>query len=79
MKRAWNLGPVPQIVQKILKKYCPCLYLPIDQVWQVRVVVQKIESKMLPISCANNHHDVTDLANRGWFKIQKLEYLKNGT
>ena len=34
---------------------------------------------MLPISCANTHHDVTDLENVGCLKLQKLEYLENGT
>ena len=31
---------------------------------------------MHPFSCTNTHHGVTDL---GWLKIQKLEYLENGT
>ena len=34
---------------------------------------------MQPVSCTNAHHDVTDLVNHGWLKIQKLEYLENGT
>ena len=34
---------------------------------------------MWPDSCANTHHDVTDSVNVGWLKIQKLEYLENGT
>ena len=29
------------------------------------VVVQKIYSKMHPVSCTNTHHDVTDLVNYG--------------
>ena len=33
MKRAWNLAPVLQIVQKIPEDYWPCLYLSVDQVW----------------------------------------------
>ena len=32
LKRAWNLAPVLQIVQKIPENYCPCLYLLIGQV-----------------------------------------------
>ena len=35
LKKAWNLAPVLQILQKISEKYCPCLYLSIDQVWLV--------------------------------------------
>ena len=32
------------------------------------------------ISCGTtNHNDVTDLVNQGWLKIQKFEYLENGT
>ena len=34
---------------------------------------------MHPASFTNTHHDVTDLVNMGWLKIQKLEYLENGT
>ena len=34
---------------------------------------------MNPVSCTNIHHYVTDLVNRGWLKIQKIEYLENGT
>ena len=43
------------------------------------VLVQKIYTKMYPISCTNTHHDVTDLINHGMVKIQKFEYLENGT
>ena len=35
------------------------------------VEVQKIYSKMHPISCANAHHDVTDLVNQGMVKNTK--------
>ena len=31
---------------------------------------------MHPVSCTNTNHDVTDLINHGWLKIQKLEYLE---
>ena len=34
---------------------------------------------MHPVSCTNTYHDVTDLVIVGWFKMQKLEYLENGT
>ena len=68
LKRAWDLAPVFQIVEKISEKYCPCLYLSIDQVWFVNVH---------PVSY-NTHHDITDLVNHGGgLKIQKLEYLEN--
>ena len=32
-----------------------------------------------PCLGTNTHHDVTDLVNHRWLKIQKLEYLENGT
>ena len=34
---------------------------------------------MQPVSCTNTHHDVTDLVIHGMVKIQKLEYIENGT
>ena len=44
------------------------------------VVVQKIYSKMHPVSCTNSHHDVTHLVNHGMVKNKKkLEYLETGT
>ena len=36
-----------------------------------RVVVQKIYSKMYPVSCANTHHEVTDFVNYGMVKNTK--------
>ena len=35
------------------------------------VVVQKIYSKIHPVSCTNTHHDVTDLVNDGMVKNTK--------
>ena len=35
------------------------------------VVVQKIYSKIHPVSCTNTHHDVTDLVNHGMVKNTK--------
>ena len=34
---------------------------------------------MHPVSCTNTHHDVIDSVNHGMVKIEKLEYLENGT
>ena len=34
---------------------------------------------MHPASYTNSHHDITNLVNIGWLRIQKLEYLENGT
>ena len=36
-----------------------------------RVVVQKIYSKLHPVSCTDIHHDVTDLVNHGMLKNTK--------
>ena len=63
MKRTWDLGPVLWIVQKIIKNYCPCLYLSIDQVWWFHGLWFKRYSKMYLVSCANTDCDVTDLVN----------------
>ena len=35
--------------------------------------------KMHPVSCTDALHDVTDLVNHGMVKMQKFEYLENGT
>ena len=39
---------------------------------------KKLKHWNLDTSCTNthHHHDVTDLANHGMVKIQKLEYLR---
>ena len=42
LKRAWNLAPIFQIVQKISEKYCPSWYLSADQVWWVNELCFKI-------------------------------------
>ena len=34
---------------------------------------------MHPVLYNDTHHDVTDSVNHGMVKIQKLEYLENGT
>ena len=36
------------------------------------LVVQKIYSKMHPVSCTNTHHDVTDFVNHGMVKNTKI-------
>ena len=49
------------------------------------VVVQKIYSKMHPVSCTYTHHDVTDLVNHVMIKtaktwiswLQKISFLQN--
>ena len=49
--------------------------LPISINWPslvtLWVVVQKIYSKIHPVSCTNTHHDVTDLVNHGIVKNTK--------
>ena len=34
---------------------------------------------MCPAACTNTHHDITCFVIMGCLKIQKLEYLENGT
>ena len=34
---------------------------------------------MCPAACTNTHHDIIRFVIMGWLKIQKLEYLENGT
>ena len=81
MKRVWNLDPVHQIVQKILEKYCPFLYLLIHLVWWVNDLWFKTHSKMHPASSTNTHHDVTDLGNHGMVKNTKtwISWERNET
>ena len=61
-------------------------YLLVSINWRSLVtswfVVQKIYSKMHLISCTNADCDITDLAKKiikKYLKIQKHEYLENGT
>ena len=42
-------------------------------------MVQKIYSKMHPVSCTNNHYDITDLVNHGMVKNTEVKYLENET
>ena len=77
MKKTWNLAPVLQIVQKIPENYCPCLYLPIDQVWWLNMWFKRYNQK-----CTLSH--VLIMTSKIWWitgglNIQKLEYLENGT
>ena len=80
LKRTWNLAPVSQIVQKITENYCACLYLSTGQVWWLHDLwlkryIQKCTLSFVPILI------VTSLIWQimEWLKIQKLEYLENGT
>ena len=60
---------------KLFQKFLKLLPLFISINWPCLgtwwVVVQKIYSKMYPVSCTNTHHDVTDLLNHGMAKITK--------
>ena len=72
LKRTWNLASIFQIVQKIFWKL---LSLLISISWPNLVIswvaVQKIYSKMHPVSFPNIYRDVTDLVNHGMFKNKK--------
>ena len=72
LERAWNIALVLQIVQKIPEKYCPCLYLSIDQVWWVNELwfkryIQKSFLSHILIA----HYEVTDLVGHRMFKNTK--------
>ena len=74
LKRTWDLAPILQMVQKIPGNHCPCLYLSI--------VVQKIHSKMHPVSRTNTHHDVTNFGmveiTKTWISWeQNITFLRN--
>ena len=77
-KRTWNLAPVCQIVQKIPENYCPCLFLSIDRIcwpnelWFKRYIPKCTLSHVLIMTS----QICLDMAR---LKIQKLEYLVNGT
>ena len=42
-------------------------------------MVQKIYSKIHPVSCTNTYRDITDLVHYMMVKIEKLECLENET
>ena len=80
MKTAWNVAPVLQIVQKISEKYWPCLYLSIDQVW----CINELWFKRIIQKCTLPQGLILTVMSQiwyiiGWLKIQKPEYLQNGT
>ena len=80
LKRTWNLAPVSQIVQKIPKNYCPHLYLSTGQVWWLhdlwfkRFIQKCTLSHVLILIVTSLIWEIME-----WLKIQKLEYLENGT
>ena len=63
LKSTWNLAPVSQIVQTFTENYCPCLYLPNDQVWWLHDLWLK--------RYTSTHRDITDLVNHGMIKNTK--------
>ena len=65
MKKAWNLGLVLQIVQKISEKICPCLYLSIDQVsW-----VNELWFKGYIQKCPMSHVLILIMTSQIWWII----------
>ena len=80
LKRTWNLAPVLQIVQKITENYRTCLYLSICQVWWLCELWFKRYIQKYTLS----HVLILIMTSQIWYlmrwlKIQKLEYLENGT
>ena len=70
-KRTRNLGPFLQIVQKVPENYVPCLYSSADQVWWINELWFKRYIQKCTVSCANTHHDITDLVYNGKVKTTK--------
>ena len=83
LKRTWNLVPVLQIIQKILENYCPCLYLAINQVWQL----YELYFKRYIYKCTLSHVLILFIVSQilqimGWFLKtgsleQNINFLQN--
>ena len=63
MKKAWNLSPVLQIIQKFQKNIALVYIYQLTKFSGLMSCVQKIYSKMSHVPCPNIHHDITDLVN----------------
>ena len=74
-----KLSHNPPNSSKIPENYCLAYIYQLVKFADLWVVVQKIFSKTHPFSYTNTHHDVINLVNHGMIKIQKLNYLENGT
>ena len=72
IEKSLELSPSPPNRSRDFRKILPSLisinWTSLVSWW---VVVQKIYSKIHPVSCSNNHHDVTDLVNHGMVKNTK--------
>ena len=70
-----KLVPVPQIAQ---------IVIALVNIYQLAKFgeIMSFGSKDIfknAVLYTNTNHDVTDLVNMGWLKIQNPEYLENGT
>ena len=71
------LSPSPPNSSKDSKKYCPCLYLSVGQVWWLnelwfkRYIQKCTQSQILIVIMISQIWQM-----RRWLKIQKLEYLR---
>ena len=71
-------SPSPQNFSKDPENYCLWLY-HLAKCVDLWFVGQKIYSNMHPVSCANTHHDVTDLVNHGIVKNIRISRERNLT
>ena len=72
IEKGLKLSPTPPNCSKDFRKMLPLLIsINSPNLVDKWVVVQKIYSKMHPVSCNNTHHDVTDLVNHGIVKKTK--------
>ena len=68
LKRTWNVARPPNCSKDSWKSLPLFISINWPRLVTQWVVVQKIYSKIYPVSCTNTHHDVIDLVNNGMFK-----------
>ena len=70
-------GTQPQF-SEMLKQfpeiYCPCLYLSFGQVWWLNELLFKKCIQKCTVSCANSHHDTSDLVNHICWNMLRTEH-----
>ena len=72
MKRAWNLAPVLQIIQSFQKNFALVYIYQLTWFDGLMTLVQKVYSKMHPVSYTNARHGVIGLIIHGMVKNTKI-------
>ena len=81
----WKGSGTPNCLKSSWYSYISIKWSSVANVAYLWVLVQKIYSKMQPVSCTNTLHDVTDLLNHGMVKNtrtgisweQNITFLRN--